>query len=76
MKMSKKLTIVLREILRFAKWLLEHYDEFAPLIEIARKLVHIAESEGGTADEKFERVRERALKTGLNDETVKAGSGR
>jgi len=64
MKLSAKLVIVLREILRFAKWLLKHYDEFAPLIEIARKLVHIAESEGGSADEKFDRVRERALKTG------------
>jgi hypothetical protein len=62
MKTFRKLKSILREILRFAKWLVKHYDEFAPIVEMARKLVAIAETEGGSGDAKFERVRERALK--------------
>lgn len=59
MEIAKKLKGVLKELLRYAKWFLKHYDEFAPILDIAKRLVEIADAEGGTGGEKRIRVRER-----------------
>lgn len=59
MNIAKKLKIILKELMRYAKWFLKHYDEFAPIIDLAKRLVEIADAEGGSGGEKRIRVRER-----------------
>ncbi len=67
MKIAMKLKRVFEELLRYVKWLLKHYDEFAPIMDIAKRLVEMAEAEGGTGGEKRIRVRERIKRLKRND---------
>jgi len=62
MKIIRFLSKALKQIMRYAGWLWRHYEEIAPLLDLIKKLVKNAEAEGGTGDEKRERVLRRAAK--------------